>query len=103
MNQNTIESTFTFRNMDTTDALREHAADKLTRLYKYLMKPAAAHCIFKVEGPRHIAEITLNVKGGRYVGIGESTDMYTSVDFAVEKIGKQMSRNKERVKSHKGE
>ncbi len=103
MNQNTIDTTFTFRNLESTDALRDHTADKLTRLNKYLLNPAAAHCIFKVEGPRHVAEITLSVKGGKYIGVGTSTDMYSSVDTAVDKIGKQLSRDKERVKGHKGE
>lgn len=98
---NEIETTFTFRNTDATEALRTHAIDKLGRLQKYLIKPAAAHFIFKVEGARHIAEITLNVKGGRFVGIDTSNDMYTSIDGAVDKIRKQISRNKERTKEHK--
>jgi len=96
-----IETTFTFRNTDATEALRTHAIDKLGRLQKYLIKPAAAHFIFKVEGARHIAEITLNVKGGRFVGTDTSNDMYTSIDGAVDKIRKQISRNKERTKEHK--
>lgn len=100
---NTIETTFTFRNMESTDALRNHTLDKLTKLDKYLRNPSSAHVIFNIEGPRHIAEIMLNVKGGRHVGVGTSNDMYTSIDAAVEKIKKQMSRLKERKKGHKGE
>jgi ribosome hibernation promoting factor len=100
---NLIETTFTFRNTEATDPLRDHTEDKLTRLTKYLFKPAAAHCIFKVEGARHIAEITLNANGARYVGVETSTDMYTSIDGAVDKIRKQLSRQKERTKGHKGE
>lgn len=99
---NTIDTTFTFRNMDSTDALQDHVVKKLERIKKYLLSTADAHCIFKVEGPRHTAEITLNIKGGRFVGHDTSNDMYTSIDGAVDKIVKQLSRNKERVKDHKG-
>ena len=81
MNMN-IEATFTFRNPEATEPLRDHALGKLERLEKYLFKPAAAHCILKVEGARHVAEITLNANGGRYVGTETSTDMYTSIDGA---------------------
>ncbi|MFH0800685.1 MAG: ribosome-associated translation inhibitor RaiA [Pseudomonadota bacterium] len=98
-----LETTFTFRNMDSTDALRDHTFDKLTRLDKYLIQPASAHVIFNIDGANQVAEITLNVKGGRYVGTAHSNDMYTSIDSAVDKIKNQMSRTKERRKGHKGE
>ena len=100
---NTMETTFTFRNIDVTEALRSRTLSKLARLTKYLLKPAVTHVIFNVEGARHTAEITLSVKGGRYVGSGVSNDMYTSLDTAVNKIKKQLSRDKERRKGHKGE
>ncbi len=96
-----LETTFTFRNMDATESLRSHAMEKLERLNKYLIMPATAHCIFKVEGARHEAEITVSEKGGRYVGLDTSNDMYTSIDGAVDKIRKQITRRKERVKDHK--
>lgn len=98
-----LETTFTFRNMDSTDALRDHALDKLTKLDKYLFKPGTAHVIFNVEGARHVAEITLHIKGASYIGVGTSNDMYTSLDDAVDRLQKQMGRRKERVKGHKGE
>lgn len=96
-----LETTFTFRNLESTDALRTHALEKLERLNKYLLMPATAHCILKVEGARHEAEITINEKGGRYVGLDTSNDMYTSIDGAVDKIRKQITRRKERTKDHK--
>ena len=99
---NEIDTTFTFRNTDATEALRTHAIDKLEKLNKFVVKPASAHIIFKVEGARHVAEITLSIKGGRFVGVETSNDMYTSIDGAVDKIRKQISRSRERVKDHKG-
>lgn len=102
MNQ-TLETTFTFRNMEPTDALREHSLEKLEKIDKYLANPVSAHVIFNIDGAMHMAEITLNVKGGRFVGHGTSNDMYTSIDEAVARIKKQLARKKDRMKGHKGE
>lgn len=99
---NMLEATFTFRNMDSTEALRDHTVDKLSKLDKYLIKPATAHVIFNMDGSRHVAEITVNTMGVRYIGIDTTNDMYMSVDGAVEKLKKQISKTKERTKNHKG-
>ena len=99
-----LETTFTFRNMDSTDALKEHTVEKLEKIEKFLVKQtASAHVIFKVEGPRHEAEITLNIRGKRYVGADISNDMYTSIDGAIHRLEAQMSRTKERITHHRGE
>ena len=97
-----METTFTFRNIEATNALKGHAADKLAKLKKYMIKPEHAHVIFKVESATHITEITLVANGKRYVCHQLSNDMYTSIDGAIKKLEKQLSKNKERVKEHKG-
>ncbi len=99
-----LETTFTFRNMDSTEALKEHTLEKLEKIGKYLVKQnAIAHIIFKVEGPRHVAEITLSIKGKRYFGTETSSDMYASVEGVIHRLESQLSKDKERVTSHKGE
>ncbi len=101
---NTMETTFTFRNLDTTDALRDHTIEKLEKLNKYLLSHATTHVIFTVAGGgQHTAEITLNSKGERYVGHDISNDLYASIDAAVDKLRKQLARDKDRKKGHKGE
>ncbi len=95
-----METTFTFRNMDSTEALRTHTMEKLTKLKKYIIKPGNAHVIFNVEKFNHIAEITLVANGIRYVGHQQSNDMYTSIDGAMKKLEKQLRNYKERVKGH---
>ncbi|MBI4211187.1 MAG: ribosome-associated translation inhibitor RaiA [Deltaproteobacteria bacterium] len=99
-----MEPTFTFRHLDATDGIKDHTRDKLDKLGKYLLKPISAHVVFTVERFTHVAEITLSANGHRYVGIGESNDMYPSIDEAVENILKQLKKDRDRVKNHhKGE
>ena len=95
-----METTFTFRNLEATDGLRDHALEKLKKLDKYLVKPVGAHVIFHVERFEHVAEITLATNGGRFVGHERSADMYTSIDAAVDKLLKQLKRDRERHKHH---
>jgi len=97
-----METNYTFRNMEATEALRSHAEIKLEKLKKYMVKPGNAHVIFKVEKHNHVAEITLMVNGAHYVGIQSSNDMYTSIDGAIKKLEKQLRNFKERLKEHKG-
>ncbi|HPW45651.1 MAG TPA: ribosome-associated translation inhibitor RaiA [bacterium] len=98
-----LETTFTFRNMDSTEALKEHTLKKLKKIGKYLVNQnAIAHMVFKVEGPRHLAEVTLNVKGKRYFGTETSSDMYASVEGAIHRLESQLSKDKERVTRRKG-
>lgn len=102
---NSMETTYTFRNMEPTRALEEHTSEKLVKLEKFIVtKPASVHVIFNVDGStRHVAEITITSKGSRYFGSETSTDMYNSVDGAVKKLEKQLVKKRERVKGHKGE
>jgi len=97
-----MQTTFTFRNMNASDALKTHALEKLTKLGKYLIKPIQTHVIFNVEKFNHVVEVTLTENGIQYISHEKSKDMYTSVDKAVSKLERQLKKYKERLKEHKG-
>ena len=98
-----MEPMFTFRHLEATEGLKDHTREKLRKLDKYVIKPMNAHAIFTIERFTHVAEITLSANGHRYVGVGKSNDMYPSIDEAVEKLLKQLKRDRDRIKGHKGE
>lgn len=98
-----METTYTFRNMEATEALRDYAAEKLTKLKKHVIKPGNVHVIFNIEKFNHIAEVTLVANGIRYVSSQRSNDMYTSIDGAIKKLESQLREYKDRLKGHKGE
>lgn len=93
--------TVTFRQLPSSDALRDHATDKVDKFKKYLIEPVDIHIVLRVEKIRQIAEITLNSKNYRAHAFEESPDMYTSIDKVASKLEKQLRRHKERVKNHK--
>lgn len=100
-----MQTSYTFRNLDATDALKMHAGDKLNKLDKYLVKPIEAHVIFNVERqehkPQHFVEITLTANGIKHVSHESSDDMYTSLNKAVSKLEAQLRRQKEILREHR--
>lgn len=96
-----METTFTFRNLEASDALKTHTLDKLQKLDKYLIKPEKVHVIFHVERFQHIVEVTLNANGLPYVSHERASDMYASIDGALAKLERQLKRYKEQLKRHK--
>lgn len=91
----------TFRHMPSSEALRDHAEEKVLKFKKYLVEPVEIHIVLSVEKIRQIAEININSKNYRAHAIEESQDMYTSIDKVCSKAFSQVRRHKERVKDHK--
>lgn len=96
-----MDTNFTFRNLDPTEGLKAHALQKMTKVKKYLIKPIVANVIFSLDKFRQCCEITIVDNGTEYVGSETSTDMYQSIDRAIERIVRQLKRKKERIKGHK--
>ena len=120
-----MQVSVTFRHMDATDALKSFAADKVSRIEKYMHSPTDAHVVLSVErGHLHRAEINVIANGMRIRGeetSGDmygsidgatgngvrirgqevSADMYGSIDGATQKIERQLKKWKNKLASHK--
>ena len=96
-----METNFTFRNLDPTEGIKDHALKKMEKARKYMFNPIAAHFIFSLDKFRQSCEITINDKGQEYVVSETTTDMYQAIDRAVEKIIRQLKKKKDKVKAHK--
>ncbi|MBS3755892.1 MAG: ribosome-associated translation inhibitor RaiA [Desulfobacterales bacterium] len=96
-----MQTTVTFKNLDTSDHLKSYVSTKLDRLDKLLDNPAEAHVVLTVEKIRHIAEIRLNGDRLNIVCREDSSDMYSSIDLALDKLEKQLKKQKAKIKSHR--
>lgn len=96
-----MTTNFTFRNINSTDGIKEHAREKLQKLDKYLIKPDNIHVICSLDSIDQCAEITLFDNGHQYVCNEKSSDMYVSIDRAIEKLARQLRRQKEKLKDKK--
>jgi putative sigma-54 modulation protein len=87
--------------MESSDALKTYAEDKLAKVQKYIDEPIVAQVFMTVEKIRHSAEITITAKGITIKASEETNDMYAALDAVVDKIERQLRRYKERIKEHK--
>ncbi len=93
--------TVTFRQMEATDALRQHAEKRLRRVAKYVHRAVDAHVILSVVKRRHIAEIVLNADRTTLTVKEETDDLYSAIDLAIDKLEQRARRHTEKLKSHK--
>jgi len=97
-----MQITYTFRNLDSSNALKAYAAEKVERVNKYLDRASEAHVVCTVERHHHVCDITIHAGAFSMRGHEKSEDMYASVDLAMDKIERQLKRYKEKLKHHKG-
>lgn len=89
------------KNIDITPALREHVEKRLGRVTRFFENLREVHVILKVEKGHHIIEVTIPINGMTLRGEESSTDMYASIDMVVDKLEKQLSKQKEKLKHYR--
>ena len=96
-----MQTSVTFKNIDPSENLKSYVSDKLDRFDKYLDNPAEANVVLTVEKFRHIAEI--NIAGDKLTIIGseQTNDMYSAIDMALDKLEKQIKKNKEKIRERR--
>jgi len=96
-----MEVTVTFRHMEATDALRNYAIEKLTKLTRYIDKLMEANIVLSLEKHRHIAEVTINANRITINGREETNDMHSAIDLVMDKIVRQVKKYKDKIRNHK--
>ena len=85
---------YTFRNVDSSEGLKNYASDKIGRLQKYLRAPLDAELTISLERHLHRVDLTVTADGHRYAGHHSSEDMYASIDLVMDKIDRQVRETK---------
>lgn len=96
-----MQISVTFRHIDSSEALKEYAIKKLSKMDKYIDSPLEANVVLGIEKFRHQADITIIGDGLKIKGREETGDMYSAIDLAMEKIEKQLKRFRERPRALK--
>jgi len=97
-----MQTSVTFKNLDSSDNLKSYVSEKLDRFDKFLDNPAEANVVLTVEKFRHIAEIKISGDRLRINGKEETEDMYSAIDMVMDKLGKQIIKSKEKIRQHRG-
>ena len=87
---------FTCRQTSLTAELRSFAEDRLRRLERYLDDDTEVSVVLSVEKHRHEAEMNLVSARQQFTGAAITTDLFTSLSLVLDKIKKQLRRDKRR-------
>lgn len=96
-----MQKSVTFISLAPSEALKAYAFEKLDRFDKYLQNPATANVVLTVKKFRHIAEINISADGFMINAHEETSDMYSAIDMALDKIDKQIKKNKKKFKKRR--
>ncbi len=96
-----MQITITGHNIEVTDALKDHAEEKVAKIRRFLNTTINAHVILKVEKLDHIAEIIIHANGVDFQGVDKHENMYTAIDNAMSKIDRQAKKFKGKIQARK--
>ncbi|MBF6569466.1 MAG: ribosome-associated translation inhibitor RaiA [Candidatus Binataceae bacterium] len=91
--------TITFRHVDPTEAIRQHAERKLRHLVKFLKRPCEIHLILTVDKYRHSGEVTFKSGGHTVTAQEETKDLYSAIDLLADKAERQLKKLQEKTVS----
>ena len=100
-----MKITITGKQLEITDAIREHVRQKIEKLPRYNDSVSHVDAIIEgggVNGAVFNVEVIVKVEHGQPLVASESgSDTYTCIDMAVHKIERQLTKTKEKQRNHK--
>ncbi len=97
-----MQINITARHLKLTDAIGSYVKQKISKAGKFFTGDDVwAHVILSVEKNREITEITFYTGGKTFRVKEENEDLYASIDLAIDKLNKQLRKQKEISKIHR--
>lgn len=91
------------RHMEVTDAIREYARSKASRLPKYYDNVQSAEIILDVEANKSVVSVVVTAKRkATFVATHRGDDMYACIDQCLGKVVEQLRRHKDKVRDRHG-
>lgn len=96
-----MEITITSRTDAVSDAIRRHTEEKLLRLERFEKRPTHVQVFLNTEGGDKKVEMKVVVAGGgQHVAQATATSFRTALDQSLERLVRQLKRERERVRDH---
>jgi putative sigma-54 modulation protein len=89
--------------LEITEAMEEYAKEKLSKLERYLdaSENPSATVLVKIRGHLHKVEVTIPLKSLILRAEESQEDYYAAIDVVVDKLERQIRKNKTRIASNK--
>lgn len=85
------------KNFEVTNALRQQAEKKISKLERYLGQDPEAQVTLSVEGASHVVEVTIRLNGLILRAEEATNDMYASIDLVIDKLERQIRKYKTKL------
>ena len=92
--------TITGNHLEVTDALRTFINKKFQKLERHVDRITQSHVTISVQQGQHIAEAKLHIPKHDIVAEQSSPDMYEAIDLLVDKLDRQLLKQKEKMTNH---
>lgn len=90
------------KGIEVTPALRSYTESKLKKLSRFLSANIDVHATLSVQKYLQVVDLSIKTRNGGFSARGQTTDMYASINEAVDNLVKQVRRQSRRIRSHKG-
>ncbi|WP_130833607.1 ribosome hibernation promoting factor [[Erwinia] mediterraneensis] len=95
-----MQLNITGQRVEITEPLRDFVTNKFAKLEQYFDRINQVYIVLKVERVMQVAEATLHVNGGELHATSEAEDMYAAIDVLIDKLSRQLTRHKDKLKQH---
>ncbi len=87
--------------MEVTDAIRDYATSKLSKMEKYFDNPENVNVkiVFSVRGREQKVEVTISAKNYDLRAEVSHSDLYAAIDLVIDKLETQMRKFKSKLMS----
>ncbi len=90
----------TGRHIEITDAMKDYAMEKVSKIERFLHRIIDINIIMDIQRLDHRVEIVLKTGNIKVASSASTTDMYASIDQAVDKLQAQILRYKSKLQDH---
>lgn len=91
----------TFRQMPSSQALKDYGESKVSRLEKFFNGIIEAKVTYSAAKTSQKAEVTINARGATIRGEESAPDAYAALDLVIDKLSRQLRKLSDKVKGHK--
>lgn len=82
----------TSKQMEITEAIRQHVEERLTKLEKWQTDLINPHIVLSKEPKEFVADATINTPNGTLVASAKNEDMYAAVNELISKLERQLNK-----------
>lgn len=97
-----MQVTVSGHHVEVTDSMRAYVEEKLERLARHFDHVTNVQVILSVEKLNQKAEANLHLAGSDLHAEAVNEDMYAAIDALADKLDRQVLKQKEKMKSHRG-